>query len=120
MYILAQKAAEQALQSAQESYTPYTRSDNSLSASILSVISLTNTAWKCLMKVLTAASSTTRCPAGMALLAEDGAVYRGGVIESCAYNPTINPLQAAYITLVARGKRPFSEVCKFSAWYAPE
>lgn len=74
-----QEAAQQALQSAQESYTPY-----------------------------------TRCPAGMGLVTPDGSVYRGGVIESCAYNPTINPLQAACITLAAKGKGPFSEVHTFS------
>ncbi len=70
-----QEAASQALLSAQESYTPY-----------------------------------TRCPAGMGLITQDGSVYGGGVIESCAYNPTINPLQAACITLAAKGRGPFSEV----------
>ncbi len=70
-----QETASQALLSAQESYTPY-----------------------------------TRCPAGMGLVTQDGSVYRGGVIESCAYNPTINPLQAACITLAAKGRGPFSEV----------
>ncbi|CAK0771087.1 hypothetical protein CVIRNUC_003831 [Coccomyxa viridis] len=69
------EAAELALQSARDSYTPY-----------------------------------TRCPAGMALLTQDGCVFNGGVIESCAYNPTINPLQAACITLAAKGKGPFSEI----------
>ena len=53
----------------------------------------------------------TRCPAGMALLTKDGSIFNGGAIESCAYNPTINPLQAACITLAAKGKGPFSEVC---------
>ena len=72
----AQEAAELALQSARDSYTPY-----------------------------------TRCPAGMALLTENGSIFNGGAIESCAYNPTINPLQAACITLAAKGKGPFSEVC---------
>lgn len=70
-----QGPAQQALQSAQESYTPY-----------------------------------TRCPAGMALVTGDSSVYRGGVIESCAYNPTINPLQAACITLAAKGRGAFSQV----------
>ena len=70
-----QEAALQALLSAQESYTPY-----------------------------------SKCPAGMGLVTGDGSVYRGGVIESCAYNPTINPLQAACITLAAIGRGPFSEV----------
>ena len=70
-----QEAAQQALQSAQDSYTPY-----------------------------------PGCSAGMGLVTSDGSVYRGGVIESCAYNPTINPLQAACITLAAKGRRPFSEV----------
>jgi len=76
---VVQGLAQQALQSAQESYTPY-----------------------------------TRCPAGMALVTGNSSVYRGGVIESCAYNPTINPLQAACITLAAKGKGAFSQVHELS------
>ena len=52
------------------------------------------------------------CPAGLALLAGPGGgrAYTGGVLESCAYNPTINPLQAACIVFVAQGQGEFSEV----------
>jgi hypothetical protein len=52
------------------------------------------------------------CPAGLALLAGAGAgrACAGGVLESCAYNPTINPLQAACIVFVAQGSGDFSEV----------
>ena len=45
----------------------------------------------------------------MALLTDDGSIFSGGAIESCAYNPTINPLQAACILLAAKGITPCSE-----------
>ena len=69
---------KQALQSARDCYTPY-----------------------------------TRCPAGMAVITEAG-IYSGGVIESCAYNPTINPLQAACITMAIQSRGPFTQVSAFS------
>ena len=33
----------------------------------------------------------------------DGKVYTGGVIESCAYNPTMGPLHTALVTATALG-----------------
>lgn len=51
----------------------------------------------------------TRCPAGLALVTNSGRVYGGGVIESCAYNPTLNPLQSAYIAFAAAGEANFSQ-----------
>ena len=51
----------------------------------------------------------SRCPAGMALVTNSGHVYGGGVIESCAYNPTLNPLQSAYIAFAAAGEADFSQ-----------
>ncbi|CAL8468160.1 g7699 [Coccomyxa elongata] len=53
----------------------------------------------------------SRCPAGLALVTTSGRVYGGGVIESCAYNPTLNPLQSAYIAFAAAGEGEFSQVC---------
>ena len=50
---------------------------------------------------------------GWALRAKSGGgVYGGSLIESCAYNPTLNPLQAACIVWVAQGQGDFSEVRK--------
>ena len=72
---------KQALQSARDCYTPY-----------------------------------TRCPAGMALITEAG-IYSGGVIESCAYNPTINPLQAACITMATQSRGPFTQVCSLGPYW---
>ena len=37
-------------------------------------------------------------------------IFAGGVIESCAYNPTINPLQAACIAYVAAGQGSYTQV----------
>ncbi|EIE20643.1 cytidine deaminase-like protein [Coccomyxa subellipsoidea C-169] len=53
----------------------------------------------------------TRCPAGLALVTNSGRIYGGGVIESCAYNPTLNPLQSAYIAFAAAGEASFFQVC---------
>jgi cytidine deaminase len=35
----------------------------------------------------------SQSPSGLALLTADGAVHAGGAIESCAYNPSMSPLQ---------------------------
>jgi cytidine deaminase len=52
----------------------------------------------------------SRCPAGLALVTNSGRVYGGGVIESCAYNPTLNPMQSAYIAFAAAGEADFAQV----------
>lgn len=52
----------------------------------------------------------SRCPAGLALVTNSGRVYVGGVIESCAYNPTLNPMQSAYIAFAAAGEADFAQV----------
>jgi cytidine deaminase len=46
----------------------------------------------------------SRCPAGVALIMEDGAVFSGGYIESAAYNPSLPPLQAALVAAAAAGR----------------
>lgn len=51
----------------------------------------------------------SRCPAGLALVTNSGRVYVGGVIESCAYNPTLNPMQSAYIAFAAAGEADFAQ-----------
>ena len=33
------------------------------------------------------------CPAGLAIVTEDGHVYGGAYLESAAYNPSLPPLQ---------------------------
>jgi hypothetical protein len=48
--------------------------------------------------------------AGMALCGPDGAVYTGGSIESCAYNPTMAPLQTALVAATAGGLHDWSHV----------
>ena len=45
----------------------------------------------------------SRCPAAVQLTMTDGVSVTGAVIESVAFNPTIGPLQAALVDLLARG-----------------
>uniref|UniRef100_A0A0E0FS24 cytidine deaminase n=1 Tax=Oryza nivara TaxID=4536 RepID=A0A0E0FS24_ORYNI len=43
------------------------------------------------------------CPSGFAVADGEGRVYAGGCLESAAYNPTLGPVQAAIIGMVAAG-----------------
>jgi cytidine deaminase len=45
----------------------------------------------------------SKCPSAVVLVLQDGALIAGATIESVAYNPTIGPLQAALVDLVAHG-----------------
>ena len=47
-------------------------------------------------------SPYTRCPAGVAILTDMG-VYCGGIVENAAHNPTLQPLQAAFIDARFKG-----------------
>jgi len=71
------------------------------------VLCWTTKAHDALVQALNAANCSycpyTHCPSGVALLAKDGAIYCGGCIESCAYNPSISPLQVAVIALIIKG-----------------
>lgn len=50
-------------------------------------------------------------PAAVALRMSGGAIITGSAIENAAYNPTLPPLQAALITLVAQGRRYEEILC---------
>ncbi|EEE55287.1 hypothetical protein OsJ_03230 [Oryza sativa Japonica Group] len=45
----------------------------------------------------------SECPSGFAVADGEGKVYAGGCLESAAYNPTLGPVQAAIIGMVAAG-----------------
>lgn len=45
----------------------------------------------------------SKCPSGFAVADGDGRIYAGGCLESAAYNPTLGPVQAAIIAMVAAG-----------------
>ena len=47
----------------------------------------------------------SKCPAAVVLTLADGAKLRGSAVESVAFNPTMGPLQAALIDLLAHGRR---------------
>lgn len=42
---------------------------------------------------------------GVAIRVKDGAIYTGSYLENVAFNPSISPLQAALVLLVADGKK---------------
>uniref|UniRef100_A0A7N0UU29 cytidine deaminase n=1 Tax=Kalanchoe fedtschenkoi TaxID=63787 RepID=A0A7N0UU29_KALFE len=45
----------------------------------------------------------SKCPSGVALVDDEGRVYKGSYKESAAYNPSLGPVQAAVIAYVAGG-----------------
>ena len=51
----------------------------------------------------------SKCPAAVVLTLADGSEVRGSAIESVAFNPTMGPLQAALIELIAHG-RSYGEI----------
>lgn len=48
-------------------------------------------------------SPYSNTPSGIALKTRDGKIYKGSYVENAAYNPSLSPLQAALIALVADG-----------------
>nr|ACG46154.1 CDA1 [Zea mays] len=52
----------------------------------------------------------SKCPSGFAVADGDGRIYAGGCLESAAYNPTLGPVQAAIIGMVAAGGGPAGDV----------
>jgi cytidine deaminase len=51
----------------------------------------------------------SKCPGAVVLTLSDGCRVRGSAIESVAFNPTMGPLQAALIDLIAHG-RSYDEI----------
>ncbi|KAL4320132.1 hypothetical protein GQ457_18G012720 [Hibiscus cannabinus] len=43
------------------------------------------------------------CPSGVALVDVEGKIYKGSYMESAAYNPSVQPVQAAIVAYMARG-----------------
>ncbi|OEL38083.1 Cytidine deaminase 1 [Dichanthelium oligosanthes] len=52
----------------------------------------------------------SECPSGFAVADGDGRIYAGGCLESAAYNPTLGPVQAAIIAMVAAEGCPAGDV----------
>ena len=51
----------------------------------------------------------TKCPAAVALLSPKG-LHCGSIVENAAHNPTLQPLQAAFINARIDGLTQYSEV----------
>lgn len=49
-------------------------------------------------------------PSGVALRTSSGKVYKGSYMECAAYNPSLPPLQAAIIALVAQGDEVYTDI----------
>lgn len=45
----------------------------------------------------------SKCPAGVALRLRDGRLFGGFLIESCAFNPSLSPLQTAVVHAISKG-----------------
>jgi len=43
----------------------------------------------------------SKCPSGVAIQVKSGQIYRGAYLENRAFNPSLSPLQAALIALIA-------------------
>lgn len=54
-------------------------------------------------------SPYTKCPSAVALLSDYG-LHCGGIVENAAHNPTLQPLQAAFINARIDGLTNYSEV----------
>jgi cytidine deaminase len=52
----------------------------------------------------------SECPSGFAVADGDGRIYAGGCLESAAYNPTLGPVQAAIIAMIAAGGGPAGDL----------
>lgn len=65
-------------------------------------------------KTVEAANSSyapyTESQSGIGIQTYSGEIYTGSYLENAAYNPSISPLQAALVTLVA-DSRDYSEIC---------
>lgn len=53
----------------------------------------------------------TLSPSGVALETADGKIYTGSYLENVAYNPSLSPLQAALVSLIANG-RHYKEISR--------
>jgi cytidine deaminase len=51
----------------------------------------------------------SKCPGAIVLELSDGRLISGASVESVAFNPTVGPLQAALVELLAAG-RPYSDI----------
>jgi len=47
----------------------------------------------------------SKSPAGVAIRATNGRIYRGSYIENVAFNPSLSPLQTALAALIANGEK---------------
>lgn len=54
----------------------------------------------------------SNCPAGVALVTEDGAVHGGAYLESAAYNPSMQALQTAITHAVIHGMACYTHVAE--------
>lgn len=59
--------------------------------------------------VLNSYAPYTNAQSGIALLTKDGKIYQGSYLENAAFNPSLSPLQAALVSLVA-DLRDYSEI----------
>lgn len=50
------------------------------------------------------------CPSGVALMDCEGMIYRGSYVESAAYNPSLGPVQAAFVAFVAGGGAGYERI----------
>jgi cytidine deaminase len=48
--------------------------------------------------------------AGVALKTADGSIYRGGIAENAAFNPSMSPLEAAVVALTINGRKKYSDI----------
>lgn len=60
---------------------------------------------------LTSYAPYSKCKSGVAIQTKDGKIYAGSYLENAAFNPSISPLLAALISLVADGQE-YSEISK--------
>ena len=51
----------------------------------------------------------SRCRSGVAIQLKTGEIYQGSSLENAAYNPSVQPLQAALITLIA-DQRAYADI----------
>ena len=52
----------------------------------------------------------TRCPSAVALISKSGHVFCGSYLESAAYNPGLQPMQAALVSLVMAGVQSYTDI----------
>lgn len=52
----------------------------------------------------------SKCPSGVALIDDQGRVFKGCYMESAAYNPSLGPVQAAVVAYVAGGGSGYERI----------